>query len=317
MGTSWKEKYTKTNRPARSALSDFWNPAMRQLFVECSNHFANQYGLALTHLAYTKSHGWTFKFTKSGVVLVKKVIILDDSFMIDNIRVHDEPSMGRAFDYVASLYTPAFIEQFQEKIETRNRKQAERARLAAQREKSELEEILKNVPGDKLNQFKWSPKVPPAYLKRLYREDAKLLQNEELVDEVGYLFYARCLQGRDERLLANENKLKCHHCGKILVKTNRQFLPCDCGYAYIFSEYMRSFNKNSMPSRSATPFFNEFIEKWPLAKGYSEKMRLIDWVIHECHLNMFSGVKRGQAGINLIAGSKKDVRDLIVALAFE
>jgi hypothetical protein len=45
-------------------------------------------------------------------------------------------------------------------------------------------------------------------------------------------------------------------------------------------------------------------------------MRLIDWVIHECHLNMFSGVKRGEAGTNLIHGSKKDVKALILKLAY-
>jgi hypothetical protein len=79
---------------------------------------------------------------------------------------------------------------------------------------------------------------------------------------------------------------------------------------------MRSFNKNSMPSRSATPFFNDFINKWPLAKSYHEKMQLIDWVIHQCHLNMLSGVKRGFAGLNLIDGSKEEVRDLILILAY-
>lgn len=79
---------------------------------------------------------------------------------------------------------------------------------------------------------------------------------------------------------------------------------------------MRSFNTNSMPSRSATPFFNEFIDKWPSAKGYAEKMRLIDWVIHECHVNMLSGVKRHFAGINLIEGTKQQVSELILSLAY-
>jgi hypothetical protein len=79
---------------------------------------------------------------------------------------------------------------------------------------------------------------------------------------------------------------------------------------------MRSFNKNGMPSRSATPFFNEFIEKWPSAKDYAEKMRLIDWVIHQCHLNMLSGVTRGFAAKNLFEGSKKELHDLILQLAY-
>jgi hypothetical protein len=92
--TSWKELYSENNRPERSALNNFWNQEIRQLFIEISTRFASEYGLALTNLTYTKSNGWTFKFTKSGVVLVKKVIILDDSFLIDDIRVNDRISLG-------------------------------------------------------------------------------------------------------------------------------------------------------------------------------------------------------------------------------
>jgi hypothetical protein len=316
MVTSWKELYSENNRPERSALNNFWNQDIRQLFIEISTRFASEYGLALTNLTYTKSNGWTFKFTKSGVVLVKKVIILDDSFMLDDIRVNDRISFETACEYVKSLYTPEFLNAFNKKINERNRKQSERSKRTAAREKEKLEEALRTVDIDKLNKFKWSPKVSPDDLKKLYSDDAKMRFNEELVDEIGWTFYTRCLQGRDERILANENKLKCHNCGKILFKSNSELLQCDCGYYYIFKEYMRSFNRNSMPSRSATPFFNDFIRKWPSARDYSEKMRLIDWVIHECHLNMFSGVKRGEAGTNLIHGSKKEVRALILTLAY-
>jgi hypothetical protein len=316
MQVSWKELYDKSNRPNRAALNHFWKPTIRQLFVEFSNTVHEQYGLALTNLTYTKTHGWIMKFTKSGIVLVKKVIFIEDAFYIDHLLVNDAESMQTTLEYVASLYTPDFLKQFQFKIEKRNKKQLERSKRLAQKEKDALGEILETVGSDKLNRFKWSPKVSLRSLKRLYREDAKMLYNEELVDEVGYTLYARCLQGRDERLLANENKLKCHNCGKILSKTNGQILPCECGHYYVFREYMRSFNKNSMPSRSATPFFNDFINKWPLAKSYHEKMQLIDWVIHQCHLNMLSGVTRGFAGLNLIDGSREEVRNLILELAY-
>ncbi|MDR0948768.1 MAG: hypothetical protein LBM69_04560 [Lachnospiraceae bacterium] len=315
-GVSWKELYDKSNRPDRTALNNFWRSNVRQVFVELSNTLHRQYGLALTNLTYTKTHGWIMKFTKSGIVLVKKVIFEQDAFYIDHISVNNAESMQTALEYVESLYTPDFLKQFQEKIETRNKKQVERSKRSAQNEKNAINEIVKIVGNDKLNQFKWSPKLSQRDLKRLYREDAKMIYNDELVDEVGYTLYARCIQGRDERLLANENKLKCHNCGNILSKTNSQILQCDCGHHYVFREYMRSFNKNSMPSRSATPFFNDFINRWPFAKSYHEKMQLIDWVIHQCHLNMLSGVKRGFAGLNLIEGSKEEVRNLILELAY-
>jgi hypothetical protein len=167
----------------------------------------------------------------------------------------------------------------------------------------------------KLNKFVWSPRISDKKIKQLYDSDAKMIYDEELVDEVGYTLYTRCLQGRDERLLANEGKLKCHHCGVINTSPPNGLIVCPCGYAYIFREYMRSFNKNGMPSRSATPFFNEFIIKWERVKTYADKMLAIDYVIHECHLDMLSGVKRGFAGGNLIDG--KNVQELILSLAYK
>jgi len=78
-----------------------------------------------------------------------------------------------------------------------------------------------------------------------------------------------------------------------------------------------------MPSRSATIFFNEFIDKWPTAKDSTTKMQLIDWVIHQCHQSMQTGVKStidGKnfkfAGINIIEGSPKQVAELITHLAY-
>jgi hypothetical protein len=45
-------------------------------------------------------------------------------------------------------------------------------------------------------------------------------------------------------------------------------------------------------------------------------MRLIDELIHEFHINLVSGIKGRFVGINLIEGSKKQIVDLILTLAY-
>ncbi|MDR2590956.1 MAG: hypothetical protein LBC71_08250, partial [Oscillospiraceae bacterium] len=60
-----------------------------------------------------------------------------------------------------------------------------------------------------------------------------------------------------------------------------------------------------------------FIEDWSKAKGYIEKMLLIDRLIHEFHINLNSGVKGRFVAINLIQGTKKQIGDLIISLAYE
>jgi len=183
--------------------------------------------------------------------------------------------------------------------------------------KEELNKILERVEPEKLNKFKWTPCVSRHSIKRLYNLDAKLVYDEELVDEVGYAMYARCLQGRDETILNYSGKLLCHNCRTVHVSPANGIITCSCGYTYIFHEYRKSFQKARMPSGAATPFFNEFINKWERAKTYQDKMLAIDYVIHECHLNMISNVKRGFAGCNLIQGNKKQVSEFILELAYK
>ncbi|MFX7640585.1 hypothetical protein ABTJ59_19995, partial [Acinetobacter baumannii] len=39
---------------------------------------------------------------------------------------------------------------------------------------------------------RWAPRVPPAIVRRLYQSDASSLQDDDLVNEVGFALYARC-----------------------------------------------------------------------------------------------------------------------------
>ena len=60
--------------------------------------------------------------------------------------------------------------------------------------------------------IRWSPKLRPEKLQRLYETDARGIVDEELIDEVGYTLYSRC----DSILTVTEafaGRLKCPGCG--------------------------------------------------------------------------------------------------------
>jgi len=315
---TWKEMYDKENYQYErsSALEDFWPSELRSIFVALSNEMNKKFGLNLTHPTYTKTTRWKFKFTKSGVPLVKNVIICDDCFYIDDIPVTSDSDMQKAVEYVDSLHNEDFVSAFNEKMVRRNKKQAERAARRIKREKDEKEWFESTIDPSKLNIFKWAPKVPRQYFIRLYKSDVRMIIDSELLDEVGLMLYVRCFQAKEECELSKAGKLKCHNCGVIITSPPNGLIVCNCGYSYIFREYMRSFNKNRMPYGAANPFFFKFIDDWPKKRTDAEKMALIDWVIHQCHLNMLSGVKRGFAGLNLIQGNLKQVTALINDLAY-
>jgi len=315
---TWKEKYGKENYQYESstALDDFWPSDLRNIFVAFSNEMNKRFGLNLAHPTYTKTTGWKFKFTKSGVPLIKNVIICDDCFYINDIPVTSDSDMQKAIEYADSLHNEDFISAFKEKMVKRNMKQVERAARRIRREKDEKEWFITTIDPSKLNVFKWAPKVPRQYFIRLYKSDARMIIDSELLDEVGFMLYVRCLQAKEECELGKAGKLKCHSCGAIITSPPNGLIVCGCGYSYIFREYMRSFNKNQMPYGAANPFFFKFIEDWPKKKTDTDKMLLIDWVIHQCHLNMLSGVKRHFAGLNLIRGNRKQITALINELAY-
>jgi len=315
---NWKSKYGKGrhNRPGFDEIIAFLPENVGGLFQEFSRHLSREYDVGCKPPTYSETVGWVYSFGRYNINLVNRVSIEDDAFAVNGMRVCDQDGYEKAIKTVDSLYAD-YKERFYKAVAVKKEKQQANTKRRLEREKKELEELLTRINKDKFNRFRWSAKLSRHVLKKLYEDDARGIRNEELVDDVGFTLYARCLQGRDERLLMESNRLKCHNCREILAVVKKDALiECSCGHQYLFRDYMRSFRTNNMPSGAATKIFNAFIENWERAKGYSKKMILIDSLIHEFHINLNSGVKGRFVGINLIEGTKRQIEDFILKLAY-
>ncbi|MDF2987263.1 MAG: hypothetical protein K0R50_2773 [Eubacterium sp.] len=311
----WKELYDKKKRPQINELRAYFTDEVFGLFSQYCSHMAQNYGLGCAPADYNATNGWTFRIGKNGVYLVSGLRIADGCFYIRDIAVRDDENLKSAIIYTHKLYADGFVERYNKTVEEKKAKQIEQTKRRLEREKQELLAMKSQIIPEKFNKYHWSQKVSRRDLIRLYKADAKMLFDEDLVDEIGITLYARCIQGRDVWLDIDSGKLKCHNCGNILL-AQRGLMTCTCGYQYLFREYMRSFRKENMPSGAATHIFNAFIKNWEKVKVYHEKMRLIDELIHEFHINLVSGIKGRFVGINLIDGSKKQIGDLILTLAY-
>ena len=69
-----------------------------------------------------------------------------------------------------------------------------------------------------------------------------------------------------------------------------------------------------MCNGNADPFFLEYMSKWEKVRSNAEKMMLIDWLIHQFHVQ--DQIPGRAVGVNIIAGTNKQVADLIVDLAY-
>ncbi len=144
--------------------------------------------------------------------------------------------------------------------------------------------------------------------------DAKGIQDELLVNEIGLTLYLRCKYGKEDVERMDKFIIRCHNCEKD-IGGQGDFRQCRCGYQYSYREYRRSFRRNNMPTGSVAKIFDTFIVEWEKAKEYSEKMILIDRLLHEFHLSLISGARHRPVAMNFIDGTRANVDKIIDELA--
>jgi hypothetical protein len=316
---TWKTFIDKSRKPVESDIKLYFLPQTMEMFDRFIVLLDEKIGFFIEH-TYTKTYGWIFKIGLKNIKVANLIIKDNASFYINDFCVKNTYDLDNAINIILELCDDNFkakVLMLEEKRKIRNKKQIERTAKRLIREKDEFSRISHLIDNEKFNRYKWACRVSLPKLKRLYQSSARMLLDTELLDDVGLTIYFRCLQGKEERELYYSNKLKCHHCGKILTYTKKSdFLQCDCSYQYTPREYGRSYQNEWMPHGKAQPVFDKFIEKWPKAKTPAEKMNLVDWIIHECHKCLITGAKADSIAKNLLGGKRTEAEKLILELAY-
>lgn len=155
----------------------------------------------------------------------------------------------------------------------------------------------------------WAPKVPKAKIQRLYAADARGMAEEELVDEVGWALWSRC----DSILTvtaAHYGRLQCPRCGA-WIESPRPWEDSDqvvcpaCAWQIAWAAYHQTYKGKQLFGANAVEPFQAYHKAFPQAREYSQKMLLIDQLIHAFHIGL-TEIGR-PAGANLIEGNLKDV----------
>jgi ribosomal protein L37AE/L43A len=137
----------------------------------------------------------------------------------------------------------------------------------------------------------WADKVRKEKIARLYETDARGLRDDELVDDVGYALYVRCVSIL-EVTEAARGRAKCHACGHIILHGAHrdEVLHCEkCGWEITWAAYKKSYRQKQLFGGAALQAFKDFVARFPNAQTYPQKMLLIDTLIHEFHWNLIRG----------------------------
>ena len=167
------------------------------------------------------------------------------------------------------------------------------------------------------DEIRWARRVEREKVRRLYTLDAKGIADEELIDEVGYALYARCESIRTVTE-AHAGRPACARCGAMLRHrwVKEEAIVCECGWSATWGEYLKSYQGRQLHGGSGYQGFLDFLDAWPNARGYRDKLLAIDQLVHACHASGRFRPMARPAGVNVIEGNAHQVAALLDELAY-
>lgn len=165
----------------------------------------------------------------------------------------------------------------------------------------------------------WAPRVSQQLIQRLYEDDAQGLQDEELINEVGWTLLARC-DSFIRAVEATQGKVRCPSCDGLILHHNQpdEILHCPvCGWEIPWQDYFKTIqHKQLSGAEPVLFFFRDFIMRFPKAKEPAEKIFLIDQLIHGFHWNSHDNGPTCTTAVNLISGGYHEVVDFLDRLSY-
>ena len=170
--------------------------------------------------------------------------------------------------------------------------------------------------------FHWANRVSRRDIQRLYESQAKGMLDQELLDDIHYALYVRVSDMFEVREAQQTGRVKCRDCHAPIAEPYRMgarnkgnVLKCGkCGWETTCGEFYESYTGKSLLPGSATDIFDEYLARFAKAETATDKMLLVDWLIHQFHV--MQGVPRMPVGDNVIEGTTEQVRELIETLAY-
>jgi ribosomal protein L37AE/L43A len=156
----------------------------------------------------------------------------------------------------------------------------------------------------------YAPRVPVGWIVRLYRSGALGLRDNELVEKVGWRIDARCA----DVLMVTDSRVRCPICQTqfdvpwIRQPGDRVSTCSTCGWTITAAAFHASVRHQDLLGHARTTF-TAFVTRFPAARSYEERIRLIDRVVHAVH---------GTGGVsarNLLEGRPRQVLAMLDALA--
>ena len=163
----------------------------------------------------------------------------------------------------------------------------------------------------------WAPRLRKLQIARLYESCGRGVIDEDLVDDVGFSLLARA-----ESILsateASRGQVPCPKCKAVVERTSwkSELLKCQhCDWQCPWDEYKKTIKYKHLNAGGMRPFLEDYVRQFPKAKSHSDRLILIDTLIHRYHWENSTGGGRPGACC-LIEGKMKDIMPFLDNLSY-
>ena len=164
----------------------------------------------------------------------------------------------------------------------------------------------------------WAPRLSKVQIQRLYQSCARDLLDEDLVNDVGFSLYSRCISMLKvtEAIRGNPPCPVCDTTAHVDSDPN-PFVRCaNCGWLCPWDRYQKTYQRKWLFAGGLEPFVKEYVDRFPATPSARERMLLIDRLIHRFHWES-DGSEDGRPGAtSLIEGKMHDVMAFLDRLSY-
>lgn len=168
---------------------------------------------------------------------------------------------------------------------------------------------------------RWSPRVAPSKIRRMYELDVRGIVDEDFINEVGFALFARC-EDIVEVTAARDGEVTCQMCGRSIRRVGgvEEVLVCpSCDWRVKWGDYQRTYNRKGLlagiKGAPTVKIFRKFVDEWVKCRSPQQKVLAIDRLIHSFHVDAELNDTR-PAACNVIKGNAHDVISLLDQLAY-
>ena len=162
---------------------------------------------------------------------------------------------------------------------------------------------------------RWSPRLRPEKLRRLYEQESRELTDETLLDDVAFALYARCRSVVTVTGLGQGGTMPCFRCQSDMKREATLLICSGCRWQATTAQLHKTWEQQQLNGTSAINAFRAYLAALPVARSAQEKMLAIDRLIHAYHVALRLNRQNRPVAANLIEGSSRAARELLDSLA--